>query len=42
VVGLSLFWESPFGPLRMNFSNAISSEPGDIEQNFNLTVRTDF
>ena len=42
VVGVSVFWESPFGPLRMNFSEALSSEPGDIEQNFNLTVRTDF
>ncbi|MDZ7709641.1 MAG: outer membrane protein assembly factor BamA [Roseovarius sp.] len=42
VIGLSVFWESPFGPLRMNFSDALSSEPGDIEQNFNLTVRTDF
>ncbi len=42
VVGLSIFWESPFGPLRMNFSTPLESEPGDIEQNFDLTVRTDF
>jgi outer membrane protein insertion porin family len=42
VVGLSLFWESPFGPLRMNFSQALKKEPGDIEQVFDLTVRTDF
>ncbi len=42
VVGLSLFWESPFGPLRMNFSRAIKKEPGDIEQTFDLTVRTQF
>jgi len=41
-VGLSLFWESPFGPLRMNFSRAVKKEPGDIEQNFDLTVRTQF
>jgi len=42
VVGLSLFWESPFGPLRMNFSRALKKEPGDVEQTFDLTVRTQF
>ena len=42
VVGVSLFWESPFGPLRMNFSQALKKEPGDLEQTFDLTVRTDF
>ena len=42
VVGLSLFWESPFGPLRMNFSNALKKEPGDIERQFDVTVRTEF
>jgi outer membrane protein insertion porin family len=42
VIGLSVFWESPFGPLRMNFSNALQSEPGDIEQNFDLTVSSNF
>ena len=42
VLGVSLFWESPFGPLRMNFSQALKKEPGDIEQTFDLTVRTDF
>ncbi|WP_288943529.1 outer membrane protein assembly factor BamA [uncultured Roseovarius sp.] len=42
VVGLSLFWESPFGPLRFNWSKALKKEPGDIDQSFDLTVRTDF
>ncbi len=42
VVGVSVFWESPFGPLRMNFSNALQKERGDVEQKFNLTVRTEF
>ena len=42
VVGVSLFWESPFGPLRMNFSSALKKEPSDIEQQFDLTVRTEF
>lgn len=42
VIGFSVFWSSPFGPIRMNFSNALQKEPGDIEQQFDLTVRTDF
>ena len=41
-IGVSLFWESPFGPLRMNFAEAIKQEPGDRDQFFDLTVRTDF
>nr|WP_247651008.1 outer membrane protein assembly factor BamA [Roseovarius autotrophicus] len=42
VIGLSLFWNSPFGPIRMDFSNVLKSEPGDREQSFNLTARTNF
>jgi outer membrane protein insertion porin family len=42
VIGLSIFWSSPFGPIRMNFSEALQSEPGDREQQFNLTVRSEF
>ncbi|WP_245770617.1 outer membrane protein assembly factor BamA [Roseovarius azorensis] len=42
VIGFSVFWSSPFGPIRMNFSNALQKEPGDFEQQFDLTVRTDF
>ncbi|MCZ0811008.1 MAG: outer membrane protein assembly factor BamA [Pseudomonadota bacterium] len=42
VIGVSLFWESPFGPLRLNWSTALEKEPGDLEQNFDLTVRTEF
>ncbi len=42
VVGVSLFWESPFGPLRIDLSNALKKEPGDIEREFDFSVRTDF
>jgi outer membrane protein insertion porin family len=42
VVGLSLFWESPFGPIRMDFSRALQKEPFDVERNFDFSVRTDF
>ena len=42
VVGFSLFWASPFGPLRLNFSQALKSEPGDEEQQFDITVKSEF
>ncbi len=42
VVGLSLFWDTPVGPLRFNFSEALVKEKHDEEQNFNLTISTDF
>ena len=42
VIGFSLFWASPFGPLRLNFSQALKSEPGDDEQQFDITVKSEF
>ena len=41
-VGLSLFWDTPVGPLRFNFSRAISKQTYDREQNFDLTISTKF
>ncbi|MEM9911974.1 MAG: BamA/TamA family outer membrane protein, partial [Pseudomonadota bacterium] len=42
VIGISVFWESPFGPLRLNFSEPIQTEPGDITRAFDIQLRTDF
>ncbi|QFS83304.1 Outer membrane protein assembly factor BamA precursor [Roseivivax sp. THAF40] len=42
VIGLSLFWTTPLGPLRFNFSEALQKEDEDREQNFELTISTDF
>ncbi|MCE0504936.1 outer membrane protein assembly factor BamA [Roseivivax sp. GX 12232] len=42
VVGVSLFWDTPLGPLRFNFSDALQREDKDREQNFELTISTDF
>ena len=42
VVGVSIFWTSPLGPLRFNFTDAIQSEEFDEEQNFDLTISTRF
>ncbi len=42
VIGVSILWDTPFGPLRFNFSDAIKKEDFDREQNFELTVSTTF
>ncbi|WP_290691110.1 MULTISPECIES: outer membrane protein assembly factor BamA [unclassified Haematobacter] len=41
-VGFSVFWTSPLGPLRFNFSKALVKEDYDREQNFDFTVSTRF
>ncbi len=41
-VGLSVFWTTPIGPLRFNFSRALVKEDYDKEQNFDLTISTQF
>lgn len=41
-VGFSVFWTTPIGPLRFNFSRAIQKEDYDEEQNFDLTISTRF
>ncbi|WP_420567294.1 outer membrane protein assembly factor BamA [Thalassovita sp.] len=42
VVGVSVFWNTPIGPLRFNFSKALKKEAQDKEQTFNLTIATTF
>lgn len=42
VIGVSLFWTTPLGPLRFNFSEALSKEKFDEEQTFDLTISTQF
>ncbi|MDX1780894.1 MAG: outer membrane protein assembly factor BamA [Thalassovita sp.] len=42
VLGVSVFWKTPVGPLRFNWSRALRKEDQDIEQTFNLTVSTEF
>ena len=41
-VGFSVFWTTPIGPLRFNFSKALQKETYDNEQTFDLTVSTKF
>ncbi|MBD9525239.1 outer membrane protein assembly factor BamA [Paracoccus sp. PAR01] len=41
-VGASVFWTTPIGPLRFNFSKALAKEDYDLEQNFDMTISTQF
>lgn len=40
--GFSIFWTTPIGPLRFNFSTPIEKQPYDKTQNFDLTISTQF
>lgn len=42
VAGISIFWTTPIGPLRFNFSEAVQSERFDEPRNFDVTVATRF
>ncbi|MCZ8335050.1 MAG: outer membrane protein assembly factor BamA [Rhodobacteraceae bacterium] len=41
-IGVSIFWETPVGPLRLNFAKPVVKEAYDREQTFDLTVSTRF
>ena len=40
--GVSVFWDTPIGPLRFNFSRPIKKQPWDKAQNFDLTIVSRF
>jgi outer membrane protein insertion porin family len=42
VIGFGVLWETPVGPLRFNFTDAIKKEDFDREQSFDLTLSTKF
>jgi outer membrane protein insertion porin family len=41
-IGVSVFWNTPLGPLRFNFAKPLVKEDYDIEQTFDLTISTQF
>ncbi|WP_424943081.1 outer membrane protein assembly factor BamA [Aliiroseovarius crassostreae] len=41
-IGASLFWTTPIGPLRLNYSHAIAKEAYDKENEFELTISSQF
>ncbi|MFY9207079.1 MAG: BamA/TamA family outer membrane protein, partial [Yoonia sp.] len=42
VAGVSLFWDTPVGPLRFNFSEALDTQEFDNVKNFDITISTNF
>lgn len=42
VAGLSVFWNTPLGPLRFNFTEAIDAQEFDRAKNFDVTISTKF
>ncbi len=40
--GFSLFWKTPIGPLRFDFSHAFVKQSYDHTQNFNFSISTSF
>lgn len=41
-VGVSLLWDSPLGPLRFNYAEALQAEDFDNTRSFNVTLSTEF
>jgi len=41
-VGASIFWQSPFGPVRMNFALPVLEEDGDSDEFFRFSAGTRF
>ncbi len=42
VVGLSIFWTTPIGPLRFNFTEPLDVQDRDETRNFDVTISTSF
>ncbi len=42
VAGLSLFWKTPIGPLRFNFTEPLMAEERDRPRSFDLTISSTF
>ncbi|MCZ4260193.1 Beta-barrel assembly machine subunit BamA [Limimaricola soesokkakensis] len=42
VVGASVFWDTPLGPLRFNFTEALEAEEFDETRGFDLTISSRF
>jgi outer membrane protein insertion porin family len=41
-VGVSMFWDTPIGPLRLNFSRTLEKQTFDLDRNFELTISSKF
>ncbi|MEO8240991.1 MAG: outer membrane protein assembly factor BamA [bacterium] len=41
-IGFTVYWKTPIGPLRLDFTRALKKESYDKEQTFDLTIATKF
>ena len=41
-IGASIFWDTPIGPLRFNFTDALKKEVYDKDESFDFTISTRF
>ena len=41
-VGVSLFWDTPIGPLRLNFAKPLEKTPEDEKNTFDISISTRF
>ena len=42
MIGASVYWESPFGPIRFDFTQPLKKHPYDERKSFQFTTRTRF
>ena len=42
IAGVSLFWETPIGPLRFNWTEPLDVQPLDETKSFDVTISTEF
>jgi len=42
VIGASIFWTTPIGPLRFNFTEALDAQEQDRTKSFDVTISTSF
>ena len=42
VAGVSLFWDTPIGPLRFNFTEPLDVQSEDVTKSFDVTISTSF
>ena len=42
VAGLSVFWDTPIGPLRFNFTETLDAQAFDKPKSFDVTISTNF
>jgi outer membrane protein insertion porin family len=42
IAGVSIFWTTPLGPLRFNFTEPLDVQDRDETRSFDLTISTSF